>query len=307
MKIVITGASGFVGTYLIERLLHDADSLQLYGLYLHSKPCKVNGVTFYPCDITCEDQVTNFFAPIKPDVVFHLSGQSGQACGSLKELLDTNVVGTRNVLEALRLSNPSAHFLFMSSSAVYGYAGNKPIQESSRLYPVGDYGVSKVAAEMVVQQYEHVHSLTTTIVRPFNIIGPGQSTQFLVGTIIDQIINIMSKKQECIILRSLSSSRDYIDVRDVVNALVSIMKRKSAGAYNIGTGKAWSTQEILDILFDSIGKSFPIFITDAPIKETVPIQISDNSLILKDTGWTPMIDIKNSLQDMVTRRRSLNV
>jgi GDP-4-dehydro-6-deoxy-D-mannose reductase len=303
MKVAITGASGFIGTHLIERLSPDVN-YQVYGLYFKNKPREMSNVTFIPCDVTCEAQVHNFFATVKPDTVFHLAGRTH---GSLSDLLDTNVVGTRNVLEAIRLYSPASHVLVMSSSAVYGYAGTKPIRESTCFCPVGNYGISKASAEMIVQQYISMHSLEITVVRSFNIIGPGQSTQFLVGTIVDQIACIMEKKQECIFLRSLSSSRDYIDVRDVVNALTSFMRRKSMGTYNIGSGKAWSTQEIVDLLFDSIGESFPILIPDPTEQETIPIQISDNSSIMKDIGWNPMIDIKSSLQDMLNKRRGLHV
>ena len=295
MKILITGASGFLGKYLIDQLLREKDSYHIYGLWSSSKPRISEKIAKIQCDILLEKEVDEMIERIKPDIVFHLAGKTH---GLLEELLSVNVVGTRNILEAVRMHCQKTHIFVVSSSAVYGYAGSYPIPEAASLFPLSDYGVSKAAEELVVKQYEKQYSLSTTVLRPFNAIGPGQGTNFLVGSITNQIKDILCGAKENIELRNTSSYRDYIDVRDVANAFVTVIKHMCTGTYNIGSGNAWSTKEIIDCCSTLTGKSFSLTLTDPCGKDAIPVQISNNNK-MKKIGWNQTICMEQSLSDML--------
>jgi GDP-4-dehydro-6-deoxy-D-mannose reductase len=224
-------------------------------------------------------------------------------------LLDANVVATQNLLDAAcALENPP-RVIVTGSSAEYGYAGTGPIAESAPLRPVGAYGVSKAAADLLARSYAAVRELPVAVVRPFNLVGPGQSDAYLCGKIARQAVEIDLGHRDEISLSDLSSRRDFVDVRDMVAACWSLASipdfgnRCAGKAFNIGSGNARSVADVLEIVSKITGKRYPVLLPDQEPPVAVPTQRSDNTLITATCGWKPSLTLSQSLKDMLAYER----
>jgi len=178
---------------------------------------------------------------ICPDAIIHLGGMTR---GDLGNLLQANVIGTKNILDAGFAANPDCRILVVSSSAVYGYPGEAPIPESTPLRPLSEYGISKMAQEALALMHHTLNGTHVSIARPFNLAGPGQPESFICGKLVRQVADIEQQKKTALDLLETSSSRDLIDVRDVVRgywALIShpdFSGKCSGRAFNLGSGNA---------------------------------------------------------------------
>lgn len=307
MKLLITGGSGFTGRHMVNYLLSlKRDDLDLYALYNTKLPSPTQGCTFIQGDLSNQDIIHELIHYISPDGIIHLAGANA---GTLQDILTTNVIGTANLLDALLQKRPDCRVLAIGSSAEYGYAGSDPIKEDSQLNPVSEYGISKVAADLLVQSYALKHNLSVAVARPFNLVGPGQPASFVCGRIVEQVIELEAGLREVMDLGNIHSSRDFIDVRDVVTAYWQIVshdhfERDFCGkAINIGSGSATSIREVLGIIETLIHKKVAVNIRKDCQPDLIPTQKSDNSLIMATTGWTPAIHLEQSLKDMLDQQR----
>jgi len=301
MKVLVTGVSGFTGMHLIE-FLSSKKNLRIFGVvHTHLKENQDN-IEWIKCNLHNRAQTEKIIRKIIPDRIIHLAGLNQ---GSIRDLIQTNVLGTDNLLRAIKNPAKCSRILVIGSSAEYGYAGTSPISESANLDPVGEYGVSKVAEELLARSYFHRFGHQVAIARPFNLVGPGQSTSFVCGQIISQIIKIESGLQDAIHLHEIESCRDFIDVRDAVHAYWSILdhdhfSEECAGnAFNVGSGRSYSISEVLKTIEEITGKKYPTELSEKPVKSIVPTQKSDNSFITKTTGWAPSISFKQTISDML--------
>lgn len=308
MKILITGASGFTGRHMINYLLSlDREDLDLYGLYNTTFPSPTRGCRYIQGDLSTKADVHELIHSISPDVIIHLAGAN---TGTLLDLLTTNVIGTENLLDAVLQNRPDCRVLVIGSSAEYGYAGSDPITEDSQLNPVSGYGISKVAADLLAQSYALKHNLCVAVARPFNLVGPGQPASFVCGRIVKQAIELDFGLREVMDLGNIHSSRDFIDVRDVVTAYWQILShdhfdRDFCGrAINVGSGSATSIREVLSIIKILIHKKVAVNTGNDFQPDLIPTQRSDNSLIMATTGWNPAIPLDQSLKDMLDQQRA---
>jgi len=170
MKILVTGASGFTGHYMVDYLLAlPGSDLEIFGLYKTHVPSDRNGCRYIQGDLCNRDETRALIRSVSPDAVLHLAGINR---GTLHDLLRINVLGTQNLLDAVVQERPDCRVLVVGSSAEYGYAGSDPIAEDAPLRPVGAYGISKVAEDLLARSYASVHKLNVAVVRPFNLIRP---------------------------------------------------------------------------------------------------------------------------------------
>lgn len=308
MKLLITGASGFTGRHMVSHLLSlDGEDLDLYGLYNRTLPSPTQGCTYIQGDLSTQADVHELIRSISPDAIIHLAGANA---GTLLDLLTTNVIGTENLLDAVLQNRPNCRVLVIGSSAEYGYAGSDPIKEDSQLNPVSGYGISKVAADLLAQSYTLKHNLCIAVARPFNLVGPGQPTSFVCGRIVEQAIELEGGLREAMDLGNIYSSRDFIDVRDVVIAYWQILshdhfERDFCGkAINVGSGSATSIREVLGVIETLIHKKVAVNTRNDCQADLIPTQKSDNSLIMATTGWTPVIPLERSLKDMLDQQRA---
>lgn len=306
MKILITGSSGFLGKHLIRHLITEkTEKTEIFGLFYSADENTLpfrDSCQYLKADILDGDVTVSIIKHILPDRVIHLSGLLR---GSVHELVQTNIEGTATLMEALRQTRSDCSFVFVSSSAVYGYAGEDLITESAPPNPISTYGITKIAGEYITSQYHQLYHIPVTIIRPFNLIGPGQSADFVTGSIIRQAVRVMKGELEQVVVRNVKGRRDFIDVRDVVRALSDVTLRSdihqtcSGSTLNVSSGRDYSIMELINTI-SRIGKTrIPVMITDPDGEEMIPTQRGDSAKISSITGWIPSYDLEQSLTDMI--------
>jgi GDP-4-dehydro-6-deoxy-D-mannose reductase len=239
MRVLITGAGGFVGHYLTQYLTAVEPSWDLLT------------PDHEILNICNPEQIKTYLTHHRPDAIIHLAAQSSVA-QSFKDPLNTyntNVLGTAQLIEAAWESVPNARVLFVSSAEVYG--GSEPVlTEASPLFPGNPYAASKAAAEMALIATGRSRAQTIIRARPFNHTGPGQSDLFVLGAFVSQLAKIkLGLLPPILKVGNLSAKRDFLDVRDVVKAYYLLLTSGVSGeVYNIASGEAVAIQELLDIL-----------------------------------------------------------
>lgn len=309
MNVLVTGAAGFTGRQMMGFLAAQA-GVQLVGLVHRPVPAAVQKPdSFVSADLLDRDGLHAAVARVMPDAVIHLAGLTQ---GTPDALHATNVTGTKNLLDAALSTNPDCRILVVSSSAVYGYAGESPIPETAPLSPAGDYGRSKVAQEAVAHEYAGMDA-AVAIARPFNLAGPFQPETFVCGRIVNQVIAIEQGKMTALELRETISCRDLIDVRDVVRGYWALVSHPdfsgdcTGRAFNLGSGNAYPIARIITLIEEITGESYPVMVPEVPPPVPVPSQRSDNSRILALTGWRPEYSLKETLRDMLAAARGMAV
>jgi GDP-4-dehydro-6-deoxy-D-mannose reductase len=307
MKVLVTGASGFSGRQMVRQLATES-SVALFALTHNPEPRGrfPDSATCLNADLTDPTKVAETIRSVRPDAIMHLAGLNR---GSLEDLLAINVMGTRNLLEAVLSSQPACRVLVVSSSAVYGYTGHQPVAEDSCLKPLTDYGVSKAAQEHLALMYHAVHGAQVVIVRPFNLIGPDLPSSLVCGRIVQQVVEMERGHRDALDLMETISSRDFIDVRDAVKAYLAILTHpdfagECAGTvFNVGSGTAHTVQEIFNDIKDITGNNYRIRLQEKSPSLVLPFQQADIGRVRKTTGWSPQIPFAESLRDMLTAAR----
>jgi GDP-4-dehydro-6-deoxy-D-mannose reductase len=304
MIILVTGATGFSGKYLIDSLTSGINSENgVYGTYFKSIPVVNPNCQYIKLNLSRVNDTIKFIKKLKPDIVIHLAGSNS---GTFSELFSTNVITTQNLLSALRDHAPVAKILIVGSSAEYGFPGFHPIDELAPLNPVSPYGISKVASSLLALSYFRQFNSHIVVVRPFNLVGPLQSKKFVCGKIVAQIKEIEGKRKNKIELGNLNSKRDFIDVRDVIEAYKSLIFHKNFGSeceghiFNVGSNRAVAISDVLECCGKIMGKCYVVDCKEEFHADLIPSQISDNSKITKTTGWKPRLSLEESLRTMLT-------
>lgn len=316
-KVLITGISGFAGSFLAEHLLLQKKYI-ISGTYLteaslanvaHIK----KDLDLISINLLDKDKVFELVSTAQPDLIFHLAALSSPSDSfkSPAETITNNVAAQVNLLEAVYKKNLiNSRILITSSADIYGVVSEKdlPIDENTPFVPANPYAVSKITQDFLALQYFISYKLNIIRVRPFNHIGPRQAPGFVVSDFARRIAQI-EKTQEKPILRvgNLTAKRDFTDVRDMVLAYVLALEKGSAGdVYNIGSGKAYSIEEILNIML-SIAK-VKITVEEDPelIRPSdTPKLICDHQKFTKATAWEPTIGIKQTLKDTLDYWRNI--
>ena len=225
MKILITGANGFVGRHLVTCL--EQDGHNLFGLDLQEDNSNKEQLAYYKCDIRDYASVHELIEKICPDQIYHLAGLSSvKSCEENPGLaIDVNVKGTLNLLHALKARKLfNTRLLVVSSAQVYGkfFYEMCPIKESEPVNPCNEYATTKACAEVFSKQFQSIYGLDVVIARPFNHFGPGQQLGFFFSDVCSQLAEIEQGAREPVIsVGNISVARDFLDVRDVVCAYIS--------------------------------------------------------------------------------------
>lgn len=312
-KALITGIAGFVGSHLAGLLL--SKNFEVFGFYHPSHDSRnlksIQGkLKLYPIDVLDQKSVDSAIKDIAPDYVFHLAATSSPS-QSFKEpakTLENNIFSQINLLDSIVKYCPQAKVLIIGSAEEYGAIDKKdlPLNEYSPLKPTSPYAVSKIAQDFLGYQYFLHSKLHVVRVRPFNHIGPKQSTAFVVPAFASQIANLELKGEGVIKVGNLNSYRDFTDVRDMVKAyLLALQEGVGGEVYNIGSGKLIKISEILKTL---------LLLSTAKIKVEVdktrfaPVEIKaiscNFSKFHKATGWQPKIPLKTTLFDTINYERN---
>lgn len=261
-KALITGLSSFTGRYLKTEL--EAAGYRVYGSIYGSEAVGDDVTSLDLCD---RGGVQALIDKVRPDVVVHLAAISFVAHGDVAEIYSTNIVGSRNLLEALAdCEKQPTSVLIASSANIYGQALVDPIVETTLANPTNDYGVSKYAMEQMAHLW--MDRLPITIVRPFNYTGVGQASKFL----LPKIVESYKRGEREIELGNLDVARDFSDVRFVAKAYTKLLEKYPAGeVFNVCSGVAHSLQQVLSLMEEIAGykisvKINPDFVRDNEIK-----------------------------------------
>lgn len=291
-KMLIFGGKGFVGGYLSS---------------IASNSCEVT-VLGKEIDVRNRSQVFNIISKFEADYIVNLAAISSipESFANPDLCKDVNFGGTLNILDSLTQLNFRGTFLFVSSSQVYGQVSGNflPIREDAICLPSNPYGLSKLLAEYVCVHYSVFSKFRTVIARPFNHVGVGQSQKFVIPSIIQQIRNIQLGKQTVLNLGDLSSTRDFLHVSDVANAYLTLLENgKNGEIYNVCSGLETSISTIVQELLNISGIDAQISQNEYGIaSNTVQRVFGDNSKILKQTTWTPMLDLRATLVKCLVER-----
>lgn len=308
MKAFITGISGFVGTYLSEKLLEC--SYDVVGIS-RAKSITNKNVNYISCDITNFDELKKILTYEKPDEIYHLAG-SAFIPESFKEPIttyNTIVKGTLNLFEAVKYSNINPKILFVGSAEVYGSGTGVPIKEMDPFQLNNPYAGSKACAEMICNQYIQTNGMNIVRVRPFNHTGPGQSSNYVCSSFAKQIVELERKLSNVINVGNINVKRDFLDVRDVVEAYYMIMQSGiSNEVYNVSSQKGVTIAELLNYLVDySDLTTIDIKVDERKVRpnETL-MRVGDNTKITDEIGWRPQMPLQQTMIDLLEYWRMKN-
>lgn len=302
--VLVTGAGGFIGSHLIEHLIEfDANikafvrynSRNDWGLLELLSREKLSKIKVIMGDLRDEGAVRHAVEDV--NIIFHLGSLISIPYSYIhpKETIETNVIGTLNVLMAAK-EHEVEKLIHTSTSEVYGTARYVPIDEEHPLQGQSPYAASKISADKIAESFHRAYDLPVAIIRPFNTFGPRQSARAVIPTIITQALT-----KEKIFLGSLYPTRDYTYVQDVINAFIKVAESpKSIGeAINIGSNFEISIGELADKIISLIGKNIEI-VTDPsrirPPKSEVERLRCDNTKAKKFLGWEPKISFDEGLK-----------
>lgn len=300
MRALVTGATGFVGRYLTAHLSEGGDQVFEAG-----GPHDDRGLYVDLLDL---DTLHAAFDLSQPDVVYHLAAQAfvPRSLEAPLETYETNVIGTANLLAALRAwrdrSKRDVRLIFVSSAEVYGAQPSEamPLVESCAPNPSNPYAASKAAAEAIVLGEVRSFGVDAVITRAFNHIGPGQDQRFMVPSFAAQLAAIAGGSEPVLYVGNLQARRDFLDVRDVVSAYAALAQHgKSAEIYNVCSGSAIAVRDILGELIRIA--HVPVEVREDPARmrpADVPILYGSNEKLRAATGWSPRIPLRKTLQDV---------
>ena len=303
MRALVIGANGFVGRWLVRHLADAGD--EVHGLVGRPfQPPLRFASSVAAVDVRDAPAVAVEIRAFRPAAVYYLAGISQPAERENLELaLAISVTGALMTLAACAALDAPARLLLVGSSHMYANpASDSPIAEDSPLGSHTVYGSSKAAAEAAAMAIADTAGVEVIATRPFNHIGPGQSTAFVVPALADQVARISAGLNEPEIRAgSLKARRDFTDVRDVVRAYRLLVQMGAPGtAYNIGSGHAVSIREVLDRLL-RLGNVKATVSTDETLLRPFepPAMVADASRLQAATGWEPSISLDESLRDVL--------
>ncbi|HUY22215.1 MAG TPA: GDP-mannose 4,6-dehydratase [Acidimicrobiales bacterium] len=292
MRALVTGGRGFVGTWLTTHLTEQGDEVVAID---------------HEVDVTDGQAVRAAMFDAAPDVVYHLAALThvGRSWTDPAEVLQVNATGTLYVLEAARACPRPPRVLVISSAEVYGAVPEErlPVSEDAPLAPVTPYAASKVAAEYLGVQAHLAHGLPVVRVRPFNHVGPGQSSGFVVPALAERIMAARRTGASSILVGNLSARRDLTDVRDVVRAYRLLAEQGVPGdVYNVCTGHDVAIEEVAERLQVLAGTDLRLELDPSLARPVdVPVVRGDPTKLHATTGWAPEIDLDTTLADVLAQ------
>lgn len=316
MNVLITGITGMVGSHLADYICENHPLVNIFGMVRWRSP-KNNlreiekNINFLNGDLNDLNSLTKVIKESKPDKIFHLAAQSyvQDSYRLPQETLRTNILGTTNLLDAVRLCDFDPLIHICSSSEVYGQVNKReiPIKESNAMRPASPYAVSKLGEDMIAYQYFLSYGVKTIRTRMFTHTGPRRGEVFAECAFAKQIAEIEKRVHPDNIIRvgNLDSVRTFADVRDAVRAYWVLLEKCAPGdVYNIGGTETLTVGEMLEIL-----KSFTDLDLTHEVREDllrpsdVTLQIPDSSKFENLTGWKPKFKVRETLRDLLNYER----
>jgi GDP-4-dehydro-6-deoxy-D-mannose reductase len=294
MRSFVTGGGGFAGRHLLAHLRE-----------LDGEPVAPSRAEL---DLLDAPAVAAAVRSARPQRVFHLAAlpSVAQSWRAPKRALLENVAMTLHVLEAVRIEAPEAAVVLASSGEVYGPPERLPIDEDARLRPQNPYAVAKAACDLLGGQYADAHGLRLVRTRAFNHAGPGQSDEYVVGTLTRQVAEAEAAGRAEVLLRTGNpgSKRDFTDVRDVVRAYVGVVDLPPS-AYNVCSGRSVSVAALVEMLRECVRLEVRHEMDPARVRAHDVPEIRGTAERLRSaTGWMPEIPLERTVADALEAWRT---
>lgn len=301
MRVLITGASGFVGGHLTRACVATGD--QVVGVSRGgAAPAGSSGVAL---DLLDPVAVSEAVASLRPQVIYHLAALSsvGRSWERPAQTLEGNVIGAINLLEAVRGHAPAARLVWVSSCEVYGPPAELPVSEAAPLAPASPYAISKVAGEQLCELYTHAHALDAVRARPFNHSGPGQRDIFILSSLARQAAQakVRGAARLRIVTGNPETRRDFSDVRDVVRAYQLLAQSGRREVFNVSSGHSVSAAEQVALVAELIAPIEVEHIVDpARVRAHEIMELTGApERILQATGWRSEIPFRRTMLDTI--------
>lgn len=315
MRILITGITGMVGSHLAEYVLAHHPDVEVHGMVRWRSPranlVKVDGrVTLHEGELRDLHSLVRVLETVRPERIFHLAAQSyvSASFSAPADTLHTNVIGTTNLLDAVRLTGIDPRIHICSSSEVYGQVrpDEVPIRESNEFRPASPYAVSKCGEDMIALQYFLSYGIKTIRTRMFTHTGPRRGDVFAESAFAKQIAEVEAGlRPNPIKVGNLNSVRTFADVSDAVRAYWLLLEKCPPGeVYNIGGERTMTVGEMLDVLIGMAGCRIRYEVDPALVRPSdVTLQIPDTSKFRAATGWEPTVPLETTLRDLLDYHR----
>lgn len=315
MKVLITGITGMVGSHLAEYILASHTGVEVCGLVRWRSPldhirairAKV-GLRY--AELRDLNSLVTLLAKLKPDWIFHLAAQSyvTTSFDAPADTIHTNVIGTLNLLDAIRITGIDTKVHICSSSEVYGQVteAELPIRETNPFRPASPYAVSKVGEDMISLQYFLSYGIKTVRTRMFTHTGPRRGDIFVESAFAKQIAEIEAGlRTNPMKVGNLDSLRTFADVRDTVRAYWLLLEKCPAGeVFNIGGNRTMTVGDMLDMLKGMANCEITHEVDLSLLRPSdVTLQIPDISKFRALTGWAPEIPFEVTLRDLLDYQR----
>lgn len=299
-KVLIFGIGGFVGRYLAQEFLD-------HGYHVCGSDVCESGnlqpeVEFYHADLLNKDSVEELLVREQPDMVVNLAAISsvGASWAIPQTTISVNVVGTLNILEAVRKCTPMPKVMLIGSSEEYEVCEGS-ISEQTPINGNNPYGISKMAQERFAALYRERYAIKVYCVRAFNHTGVGQKDTFVLPSFCKQAAEIESSGKDGVIkVGNLEAKRDFSDVRDIVRAYRMVIESEDCDKiYNVGSGKAYRLSEMLSYIVSLSSMKITVETDPARFRPVdTPVICCDNRLIREELGWKPEYEIFQTLKEM---------
>jgi GDP-4-dehydro-6-deoxy-D-mannose reductase len=307
VKVLVTGAGGFVAGHLVDFLQAEHPTAELFGLVRpHGSAPRTSGVTVFEAELNDPASIEPVLDAVAPDRIVHLAGQSSvhQSWIDPGGTLRTNILGIVHLLDAVRRRGLRPDVLVVGSAEEYGMveAAELPLREDLPLRPSSPYAVSKVAQGLLALAYGPAGGMRVLRTRTFHHTGPGRGETFAESSFARQIAEIEAGKRPPVIhVGNLEAGRDYTDVRDVVRAYWALLDRGVAGeVYNVCSGLGRRIHELLDLLLAESGASVEVRVDKERLRPSdVPALVGDPRRLREATGWEPRVPLEESLRDLL--------
>jgi GDP-4-dehydro-6-deoxy-D-mannose reductase len=302
LRVLITGASGFAGSWLARACAEARDDV--IGLS-RAGVLPVGTGEARAIDLRDAAAVRSVVREVAPEVVFHLAALSsvGRSWEEPAKTLAENTATALNVLEAVRHEAPHARVVWVSSCEVYGAPEHLPVDEDAPVAPANPYAVSKTAGDQLAGVYADAYDLALVRARPFNHAGPGQLPIFVVSSLARQAAEgrKAGASSITIVTGNPETRRDFTDVRDVVRAYRLLAQRDDAGIYNVSSGRSVSAADQVELLRELVAPIHVEHVVDrAGVRahEVMDLRGSHDRLTAA-TGWQPEIPFRHTMADTI--------
>jgi GDP-mannose 4,6-dehydratase len=316
VEVLITGITGMVGSHLTEYILNNHPSVGVHGLLRWRSPLDnirdiQSRITLHCAELRDLNSLRLLLGKVEPDWIFHLAAQSyvTTSFDAPADTIHTNVIGTVNLLDAVRIAGLDPRIHICSSSEVYGQvtADEIPIRETNPFRPASPYAVSKVGEDMVALQYFLSYGLKTVRTRMFTHTGPRRGDVFAESSFAKQIAEIEAGlRPNPVKVGNLDSVRTFADVRDAVRAYWLLLEKCPPGeVYNIGGNRTMTIGDMLEVLKSMAQCKIEHEVDPALLRPSdVTLQIPDISKFRAATGWQPEIPVETTLRDLLDYHRN---